>query len=159
MSGGGGVLQQLSNVDDFYGGILLGYAEQFRLGLEYRLSAFSRREATPLRGVAPASARLCRQVHLPAQHSPYAVVEHGFSCCVISMKKRPPRGPLFHTHGGSRTHDPLLRRQLLYPTELRERCGANIEKNFKFTPIIKKIPLPIGVFLLYLCTYQHICIG
>ena len=28
-------------------------------------------------------------------------------------------GTSFHTHGGSRTHDPLLRRQLLYPTELR----------------------------------------
>ncbi len=36
------------------------------------------------------------------------------------------------TVGGSRTHDPLLRRQLLYPTELRRRDlvqgGTNINK-------------------------------
>ena len=44
------------------------------------------------------------------------------------MKKDPTLGVFFHTVGGIRTHDPLLRRQLLYPTELLERCGANIEK-------------------------------
>ena len=39
----------------------------------------------------------------------------------------------FHTHGGIRTHDPLLRRQLLYPTELRERLWfANIAKSLGF---------------------------
>ena len=35
--------------------------------------------------------------------------------------KKAPQGGFFHTVGGSRTHDPLLRRQLLYPTELREQ--------------------------------------
>ena len=35
------------------------------------------------------------------------------------MKKGSLSGAFFHTVGGSRTHDPLLRRQLLYPTELR----------------------------------------
>ena len=43
-------------------------------------------------------------------------------------EKRPPMGTSFRTHGGSRTHDPLLRRQLLYPTELREQVGLQYRK-------------------------------
>ena len=100
--------------------------------------SYSRREATPLRGVAPASARICRQASLPSHHSPCAVVEHGFSCCAISTKKGPARGAFFRTRGGSRTHDPLLRRQLLYPTELLERAGANIKKNTDFCNDFRK---------------------
>ena len=57
-------------------------------------------------------------------------------------------GTSFHTHGGSRTHDPLLRRQLLYPTELREQVGVQYSKilqiiqpnkDFRFSIIYKKV--------------------
>lgn len=43
-------------------------------------------------------------------------------CTACEYEKGSPKGA-FRTHGGSRTHDPLLRRQLLYPTELRERTS------------------------------------
>ena len=49
------------------------------------------------------------------------------------MKKDPTFGVFFHTVGGIRTHDPLLRRQLLYPTELLEHLWtANIAKSALF---------------------------
>ena len=65
------------------------------------------------------------------RRSPYAEVEPFGS--VPSEKINGPDTDCvraIYTHGGIRTHDPLLRRQLLYPTELRERLWtANIAKS------------------------------
>lgn len=135
------------------GGSLLGAAEQFQLGLKYRLSAVSRREATPLRGVAPASARICRQVHLPAHHSPYAAVEHVFSCCVIIMKRGPQWGPLFILTAGveptTRCLEGSCSIQLSYSNncalfQLLDRICRFSFKIAKFQP---KAPIPLRSYL------------
>ncbi len=78
-------------------GRLLGFAEQFRLGLGH--------------GQINVSATLALRRNRTLRVRPACEYEKGS-----------PKGA-FRTHGGSRTHDPLLRRQLLYPTELRERTS------------------------------------
>ena len=75
------------------GGRLLGFAEQFRLGLGH--------------GQINLSATLALRRNRTLRVRP-----------AYEYEKGSPKGA-FRTHGGSRTHDPLLRRQLLYPTELR----------------------------------------
>ena len=119
----------------FLGGMLLRFAEKLRLRLRY-VGKLACRRFFALR-----RSRTKVRLHPP-----------------MSMKKGPQRGPFFHTRGGIRTHDPLLRRQLLYPTELLERCGANIENIFKITPIISDFPLPSTMFLfifMRVLAYSH----
>ena len=121
------------------GGRLLGHAEQFRLGFGHG------------------------QVNLSATLALRRNRTHNYMSWVRLSHKNKKPGHLygvqaFHTRGGSRTHDPLLRRQLLYPTELLERCGANIENIFKITPIISDFPLPSTLFLfifMRVLAYSH----
>ena len=75
-----------------------------------------------------------------ALRSPCAEVELGFSFGTRRYKKRSHKGTSFHTVGGSRTHDPLLRRQLLYPTELRRHLWAHNIANYLFFRQILHLP-------------------
>ena len=73
-------------------------------------------------------------IEAPHQHGWSAREQHALNL-PLNTKKAPVilTGDPLSTVGGSRTHDPLLRRQLLYPTELRRRDlvqgGSNIAKN------------------------------
>ena len=72
--------------------------------------------------------------------SPYAEVEPFGFAPSLKINSLDTNGvQTIYTHGGSRTHDPLLRRQLLYPTELREQVGPQYRKNPLFCKIPKKL--------------------
>ena len=61
--------------------------------------------------------------------SPYAEVEPFGFAPSLKINSLDTNGvQTIYTHGGSRTHDPLLRRQLLYPTELREQVAPQYRK-------------------------------
>ena len=72
--------------------------------------------------------------------SPYAEVEPFGFAPSLKINSLDTNGvQTIYTHGGSRTHDPLLRRQLLYPTELREQVAPQYRKNTLFCKTPKEL--------------------